>query len=126
MIDREKVIKGLECCAKDNCSINDTCPYGKEDASYCLERLSADALAMLKEQAEEIQEVRRENSRILNQFYEWAKENNAVRPVLEQDSMVCGNCGHEVIWQRLLGDNVWADEQLDYCPKCGRAVKWDA
>ena len=49
-MDREKVIKGLECCSKDDCSINDTCPYGKEDANNCLERLSADALALLKEQ----------------------------------------------------------------------------
>ena len=53
------------------------------------------------------------------------KEQEAVEPVLEQDSMVCGNCGHEVIWQRLLGDDVWSDEYQEYCPHCGQAVKWE-
>ncbi len=57
MADLEKVIKGLECCAKNNCSITD-CPYGKEDTSYCIERLSADALTLLKEQEEEIENLK--------------------------------------------------------------------
>ena len=53
------------------------------------------------------------------------KEQEAVEPILEQDSMVCGVCGHEVIWQKMLGDGVWLDEQLGYCPKCGKQVKWN-
>jgi len=52
------------------------------------------------------------------------KEQEAVEPILEQDSMVCGVCGHEIIWQKMLGDGILADEKLDYCPHCGRAVKW--
>lgn len=58
---------------------------------------------------------------------EWCplKEQSAVEPILEQDSMVCGVCGHEVIWQKMLGDGIWADEKLDYCPRCGQAVKWN-
>ena len=55
---------------------------------------------------------------------ELLKEQEAVEPILEQDSMVCGVCGHEVIWQKMLGDGIWADEELDYCPHCGRSVKW--
>ena len=122
-MNQEKVIKGIDIClSRFRCGAE--CPY--YDNFGCQEQLRDDALALLKEQAEEIQDVRRENSRILNQFYEWAQENSAVRPVLKQDSMVCGNCGHEVIWQRLLGDNILADEQLNYCPKCGRTVKWNA
>ena len=53
------------------------------------------------------------------------KEQKAVEPMLEQDSMVCGVCGHEIIWQKMLGDGIWADEKLDYCPHCGREVKWN-
>jgi hypothetical protein len=53
------------------------------------------------------------------------KEQEAVKPILEQDSMVCGVCGHEVIWQKMLGDGILVDETLDYCPHCGRAVKWE-
>ena len=52
------------------------------------------------------------------------EEQEAVEPILEQDSMVCGVCGHEIIWQKMLGDGILADEELDYCPKCGRRVKW--
>lgn len=64
MPDMEKVIKGLECCAKDDCSINDVCPYGKKDASDCLERLSADALAMIKEQEDLMELIHNKNERI--------------------------------------------------------------
>ena len=52
MIDREKVIKGLECCAVPggNC---EECPYqhsgvGEYFESKCVSKLSADALALLK------------------------------------------------------------------------------
>lgn len=54
MPDREKVIKGLECCAAmsgDECR---ECPYGNEcigtDLPYGMPHLAADALALLKEQ----------------------------------------------------------------------------
>lgn len=49
MIDREKVIKGLECCIKrdpDDKTRCDECPYG----GACLNRLKSDALALLKAQ----------------------------------------------------------------------------
>lgn len=97
MVDKQKVIKGLECCAyKKNCN---ECPYFKGNAT-CMDDKDKDALELLKEQ-------------------------EAVKPILEQDSMVCGACGHEVIWQKMLGDGIWADEKLDYCPHCGQKVKWD-
>ena len=53
MVDREKVIKGLECHAEVNCAecpYRDgwrTCPFG--------ETLLADAIALLKEQEERIE-----------------------------------------------------------------------
>ena len=54
MVDREKVIKGLECCAAmsgDECR---KCPYGDEcldtGLSYGMSHLAADALALLQEQ----------------------------------------------------------------------------
>jgi hypothetical protein len=53
-MDREKVIKGLECCAAmsgDECI---ECPYSKEcldvDLPYGMPHLAADALALLKAQ----------------------------------------------------------------------------
>ena len=107
MVDREKVNKGLTKCVaaglKTMCQAD--CPYFLQcfpdvGPATPFMPLMADALALLKEQ-------------------------EAVEPILEQDSMVCGVCGHEVIWQKMLGDGIWSDEKLDYCPHCGQAVKWN-
>jgi hypothetical protein len=62
MIDREKVIKGLECCAAD---CVDGCPYEKIEAEgwNCTTLLCRDALELLKAQEprllkqEELEEV---------------------------------------------------------------------
>ena len=55
MIDREKVIKGLETCsdvyygADGACS---SCPYSQTNGDRCLAELVHDAIALLKEQEE--------------------------------------------------------------------------
>ena len=54
--DREKVIKGLECCTKKPCIYEDTkkeCPYWEMCDEYfedCTKALAKDALALLKAQ----------------------------------------------------------------------------
>lgn len=50
MADREKVIKGIECC-KEACGAGN-CPYwnGSMIDGSCMLKLHADALALLKEQ----------------------------------------------------------------------------
>lgn len=60
MADREKVIKGLESCSGVDCT---ECQYDTEGHGHndCIERLCADALALVKEQEEEIKE---KNARI--------------------------------------------------------------
>ena len=53
-IDRDKVIKGLECCTKGEVCISD-CPYFKEfpmTDGRCITALQADSLALLKEHDE--------------------------------------------------------------------------
>lgn len=66
MIDREKVIKGLECCMKWTGEPN-TATCHCSDCSYtnmnilgqrCLIDLINDALAMLKEQEDKIRQLR--------------------------------------------------------------------
>lgn len=56
MPDREKVIKGLECCCAMSGNDCRKCPYGNEcrdtDLPYGMPHLAADALALLKEQPE--------------------------------------------------------------------------
>ena len=53
MVDREKVIKGLECCTNNGVVCFSDCPYCKEFTmadGRCITALQADALALLKEQ----------------------------------------------------------------------------
>jgi len=44
MIDRDKVIQGLQCCTQDHCGLKD-CPYWEHG---CEHRLKADALELLQ------------------------------------------------------------------------------
>ena len=55
MVDKEKVIKGLECCISGNTAICKRvgCPYAEEHngiSDTCIDYLMADALALLKAQ----------------------------------------------------------------------------
>ena len=97
MTDRNKVIKGLECCVNystevdwtDYCSARG-CPYADREAT-CITDLQRDALALLLER-------------------------EAVKPREQEETrtwIVCGNCS-----QHLISKWLW-------CPYCGRQVKWD-
>ena len=67
-------------------------------------------------------------------FWDWAdtvlevitmlKAQEPVKPVVDIDTWKCGNCGHTLEHQELLGDNVLFHEQYNFCPECGRPVKW--
>lgn len=95
MIDREKVIKGLECCMKwtgepdtATCHCSD-CSYTNMDilGEGCLIDLINDALALLKEQE--------------------AKE-----PFSEHHLFICPVCKNALF------------REQKYCHECGQAVKW--
>lgn len=107
MPDKEKVIKGLECCSnlEDDCT---DCPYdyaGDYGESFCLRRqLMPDALALLKGQ-------------------------EAVEPTFKQDNdgifvWACGSCG--AYMYHIYEGIDKAKEYAKYCRQCGRKVKWDA
>ena len=53
------------------------------------------------------------------------KAQEAMEPVVDIDTWKCGNCGHTLEHQQLLGDNVLFHEQYNYCPNCGKEVKWE-
>ena len=61
----------------------------------------------------------------LNKAIALLKAQEPVKPVVDIDTWKCGNCGHTLEHQELLGDNVLFHEQYNYCPECGRAVKWE-
>lgn len=56
---------------------------------------------------------------------ELLKAQEPVEPVMDIDTWKCWNCGHTLEHQELLGDNVLFHEQYNYCPECGRPVKWE-
>jgi len=109
MTDREKVIKGLECCRDCfeldwdvTCATID-CPYKGE--RECLPKLCSDALALLKEQEAEIEHLKRPGC-------EYA----------EHDGTGC--LGYSGCTQD--------DEPIESCKRCEKytgnvyeAVKWD-
>ena len=98
---REKVIRGLECCLKffnqEGCP--EECPYRSDGRGY--ETIKRDALALLREQ-------------------------EPVKPLIPDDDMMryCGNCG-EIVGHEVLGPSGLNVTQFEFCPKCGRKVKWD-
>ena len=53
------------------------------------------------------------------------KAQEPVEPIVDIGTQKCGNCGHTLEHQQLLGDNVLFHEQYNYCPECGKRVKWE-
>lgn len=100
MTKREKVVKGLECCdpAVPNC---DECPYLVGIDGECMRPLHADALALLKAQQQ-------------------------VEPTEpdEDNTQYCGACGSAVGYE-VLDPSGMGYVKYNYCPECGKAVKWD-
>jgi hypothetical protein len=97
MTEREKVIKGLECC-DGYCDDETGCPYFDELEPFdCQEQLRADAIALLKAQ-------------------------EPVEPTIGGDAD--GTCRN---WWYQCGKCKEAIDYHDkYCRNCGQAVKWDA
>jgi hypothetical protein len=104
-MDREKVIKALECCTKKVCIYKDTekeCPYSELCDEYddsfedCTTALSKDALALLK--AQEPRDAVVVQNGIDGSGGWWFQ---------------CPNCMMEI------------EPRDRYCKSCGQAVKWD-
>lgn len=92
---REKVIRGLECCTKDEC---ECCPYENvcfgDDEVEIFDTLARDALALLKAQDAQLVIVSRD--------------------YIEGTVFRCPKCKEAV--HKYNGN---------YCPHCGQAVKWE-
>lgn len=101
MINREKVIKGLDSCAKwmkeNDCDACDNCPYHSSHFSYdnndCIAAVNNDAITLLKEQ-------------------------EPIAPVYDQllTQVIprCGRCGYRLV-----------KGKDKYCCMCGKEVKWN-
>ena len=93
MPDREKVIKGLECCNAPN--NHDDCPYnGDNHYNVCTHKLLCDALELLKEQeAVKVQYTAMGGLRYGACPQCDARVDNLVNP------KACGFCGQELKWE---------------------------
>lgn len=92
MPDREKAIKGLECCGQP--MMCDECPYDS-DMGGCFTNLKADALELLKEQ-EPVKPNKIPHS-ITYPCGAYVCGNCEIR-ILEPDDNFCPNCGMKVKW----------------------------
>jgi hypothetical protein len=52
-LNREQIMKGLECCSDDNSCYNAGCPYKSDSLNACTSKLSRNALALINELTEE-------------------------------------------------------------------------
>jgi len=98
MVDREKVIKGLERCKLYNKVNCDKCPYdynGRGNGkSECTAELASDVLALLKDQ--EAKPVIVTNA-YGTRFYHCPKCNRDLYAYIRQ--RYCSNCGQKVKWE---------------------------
>ena len=108
MSDREKVIKGLDSCAKwmgeNDDYACDHCPYHRHfsyDDHDCIAEVNSDAIALLKEQEPILLE---------NQHKPYGISTNANSPWISR----CPKCGKKV-----------EGKQTRFCKYCGQAVKWE-
>ena len=101
----EKIIRGLECCATNRRRREDCeaikCTYLDLEKHGCIHQLIRDALALLKAQ-------------------------EPVEPTEpdEDKTRYCGDCGSPVGYE-VLGAPGLDYIQYNYCPICGRPVKWE-
>ena len=101
MTDREKVIKGLNCCKTVGKDFPDchNCPYTVLPGAECYTGMFCDALELLKEQ-EPVKPV----------------EHEPYMTALFGDYRLgydCGACKELIMYK------------MNFCPWCGRKVKWD-
>ena len=95
MVDKEKVLVGLESCADRTGALCRTCPYDFIHNENCMGDMAQDALELLKEQ-------------------------EAVEPILKRkgkskmyNDYVCPVCDNEVVYEQC------------YCSECGKPFLWE-
>ena len=54
------------------------------------------------------------------------KEEEAVKPVVNQDEWVCGCCGTWLERQRMIHPGAILHDLCEYCPQCGKKIDWKA
>ena len=98
-MDREKVIKGLECHQiDDNHRINCAdCPYYVDDNNHirCVNDLHDDAIALLKEQEEWLRKLQKDKDKLCLEVSEWKHKFHDAPPKFVSQGVV-----DQIRWER--------------------------
>lgn len=126
-MDRNEVIKALEECQKSTCSKDCPCyDNGIELAVDCERALMRDALALLKEQEEQVQIAHEEG------FHEgYMQAMREAQPTIEAESVK--PVKSKLSWERGYNWDIWdcghcgrqLRDDANYCDRCGHKVNWD-
>ena len=93
MIDREKVIKGLEFCKASDGTHCPSCPYFDGE---CTSELCSDVLALLKEQ--DAVKPKKENDGVQEPWTTWWFVCGNCKEQLNLNDKYCRHCGRVVDW----------------------------
>ena len=120
MIDKNKVIKGLECCLREvkphDTNPCEDCPYYDIDtatSSKCIDIIQSEALALLK--ASKL--VKTEHATY-----------STYEPTVDVDedsegTCTCNNCNQTIGWRPV--DSKESIKWYMHCPGCGGLVNWE-
>ena len=66
------------------------------------------------------------NFKDADKVVEMLKEQEPVKPVVNQDEWICGCCGSWLERQRMIHPGAILHDLCEYCPSCGKNVDWEA
>jgi hypothetical protein len=107
-LNREQIMKGLECCSDDNSCYNAGCPYKSDSLNACTSKLSRNALALINELTEEnerlvkaLDTMSADHNRAisLTETYTVRKMQERLKGKLEHYPQRCGDCFKEKVDQ---------------------------
>ena len=124
MADREKVINHFQ----------DTIEASGNNNKWRFVRVDVieDAIELLKDDETQLiyrDEIIKAHEDEIERLNELLKEQEPIKPTISVDTWICSKCGHTLESQELIDDKenpqVLIHEQYQYCPNCGREVKWN-
>ena len=106
----------------------DCASCGYKESFDCGRDVSNDAITLLKEQEDALEQMRLDNTDLRNCNAELMKEQEAVEPSFKQDEKgifvwCCGSCG---AYMYHIYDGIdKAKEYAKFCRRCGKPVLWE-